>query len=86
MTVAARQANFMIPEDLLSDLKELVGQRQQSRFVAEALRKELQRERMKTALNLSFGVWKDEDHPELQDGVETYVRSQRTSTRSNRTV
>ena len=85
MTVSARQANFMIPEDLLNDLKELVGQRQQSRFVTEALRKELQRERMKTALNISFGVWKDEDHPELQAGVEKYVRSQRKSTRSSRT-
>lgn len=82
MTVVARQANFMIPEDLLNDLKQLVGQRQQSRFVAEALRKELQRERMKNALKSSFGAWKNEDHPELQDGVDRYVRNQRRSTRS----
>lgn len=86
MTVLARQANFMIPDDLLSDLKQLVGLRQQSRFVAEAIRKELQREKMKNALKNSFGAWKDEDHPELKDGVDHYVRSQRKSTRLNRTT
>ena len=84
MTVLARQANFMIPDDLLSDLKQLVGLRQQSRFVAEAIRKELQREKLKNALKNSFGAWKDEDHPELKDGVDHYVRSQRKSTRLDR--
>lgn len=82
MTVLARQANFMLPDDLLNELKQLVGQRQQSRFVAEALRKELLRERMKSALKTSFGAWKAEDHPELSDGVDKYVRNQRRSTRS----
>lgn len=84
MTVSARQANFMLPDDILNDLKELVGPRRQSRFVAEALRKELQRERMKNTLKTSFGAWKDEDHPELRDGVDNYVRKQRSSTRSGR--
>lgn len=85
MSVIARQANFMIPNDLLNDLKQLVGLRQQSRFVAEAIRKELQREKLKTALQQSFGAWKTEDHPELHDGVESYVRTQRKSTRQART-
>lgn len=84
MTVLARQANFMLPDDILNDLKQLVGPRQQSRFVAEALRKELQRERMKNTLKTSFGAWKDEDHPELRDGVDNFVRKQRSSTRSGR--
>jgi hypothetical protein len=84
MAALARQANFMLPDDLLNDLKQLVGARQQSRFVAEALRKELQREKIKKVLETSFGAWKDEDHPELQDGVDHYVRNQRKSTRSER--
>ena len=84
MTVLARQANFILPDDLLNDLKQLVGQRQQSRFVAEALRKELQREKMKNVLKTSFGAWKDEDHTELQGGVDQHVRKLRKSTRSER--
>ncbi len=86
MTVAARQANFMLPEDLLHDLKQLVGQRQQSRFVAEALRKELQREKMRAALKQSFGAWQQEDHPELEQGVERHLRTQRKSSRLSRSA
>lgn len=86
MTVLARQANFMLPDDLLNDLKQFVGQRQQSRFVAEALRKELQREKMKRALQTSFGAWKDADHPELQAGTNQYIRTQRKSSRSERST
>lgn len=86
MTVLVRQANFMLPDDLLSDLKQLVGQRQQSRFVADAVRKELRHEKMKNALKVSFGAWRDEDHPELKGGVEQYVREQRRSTRSGRSA
>lgn len=84
MAIALKQANFILPEDLLNELKQLVGQRQQSKFVAEALRKELQRERLKNALETSFGAWRDEDHPELRDGVDSYVRSLRKSSRSGR--
>ncbi|HIJ87401.1 MAG TPA: hypothetical protein HPP97_06890 [Desulfuromonadales bacterium] len=86
MTVLARQANFMLPDDLLNDLKQFVGQRQQSRFVAEALRKELQREKLKIALKTSFGAWKSEDHPELQSGTDHYIRNQRKSSRSERST
>ena len=85
MSVAVRQAIFMLPDDLLNELKQLDGQRQQSCFVAEAVRKELQREKMKSALQASFSAWKDEDHSELQEGVEPYVRSQRRSSRAERT-
>ena len=84
MAIALKQANFILPEDLLNELKQLVGQRQQSKFVAEALRKELQRERLKNALETSFGAWRDEDHPELRDGVDSYVRSLRKSSRFGR--
>lgn len=84
MTTVARQANFMLPDDLLTDLKQLVGLRQQSRFVAEALRKELRREKLKNALKNSFGAWKDEDHPELQGGIEPYIQKLRKSSRAER--
>jgi FMN-dependent NADH-azoreductase len=37
---ATRQANFLLPEELLAELRANVSSRQQSRFVAEALKKE----------------------------------------------
>jgi hypothetical protein len=81
MGVAAKQANFVIPEDILEDLRKHVSRRQQSRFVAEALRKELKRIRLETALEESFGAWKEKDHPELTDGTDNFVRKSRKSSR-----
>ena len=84
MRSATRQANFLLPEELLEELKANVSSRQQSRFVAEALRKELQRVRLAKALETSFGAWKETDHPELAKGAEAFVRKLRKSTRGKR--
>jgi hypothetical protein len=81
MGAPAKQANFVIPEDILDDLRKHVGRRQQSRFVAEALRKELRRLRLETVLEESFGAWQDKDHPELKEGTEKFVRKIRKSSR-----
>lgn len=84
MGSATRQANFILPEELLEELKANVSPRQQSRFVAEALKKELRRVRLAKAIETSFGAWKEADHPELARGVETFVRGLRKSTRERR--
>lgn len=52
-----RQANFLIPEDLLEDLRSLVPRGEQSQVVSEALRRELKRRKLKAALGKSFGAW-----------------------------
>ena len=84
MKSATRQANFLLPEDLLDELKAAVSSRQQSRFVAEALKKELRRVRLSKAIETSFGAWKEADHPELSKGAGTFVRNLRKSTRAKR--
>jgi ABC-type sulfate transport system substrate-binding protein len=84
MGSATRQANFLLPEDLLEELKANVSSRQQSRFVAEALKKELRRVRLAKAIETSFGAWKEADHSDLARGTETYVRNLRKSTRAKR--
>lgn len=84
MGSATRQANFLLPEDLLEELKANVSSRRRSRFVAEALKKELQRVRLAKAIETSFGAWKEADHPELARGAESFVRHLRKSTRAKR--
>ncbi len=84
MTTVTKQANFLLPDDVLHELKTSVPKRQQSKVVAEALRKELKRIKLSKALQTSFGAWKDKDHPELKKGTETFVRGLRTSTRAHR--
>jgi hypothetical protein len=81
MKGTAKQANFLLPEDLLEELRTTVPKREQSKVVAEALRRELKRLRLAEAIQTSFGAWRDEDHPELIGGTEAYVRKVRRSTR-----
>lgn len=84
MSTATRQANFLLPEDLLAELKKTVPRRQQSKLVRDALKRELKRLKLEKALLSSFGAWKDKDHPELKEGAEVFVRTLRRSSRLNR--
>lgn len=81
---STKQANFLLPGDLLDDLRKVVPKREQSKTVAEALRKELKRIKLKRALEESFGTWRDNEHPELANGTEQYVRRIRKSSRSKK--
>jgi hypothetical protein len=81
MSTATRQANFLLPEDLIEELRKSVPRREQSKVIAEALRKELKRLKLQKALETSFGAWKGEDHPELQQGTEAFIKSLRKSDR-----
>ena len=53
----AQQANFLIAEDVLGDLRRLVPRGEQSQVVTEALRRELKRRKLRHALQQSFGGW-----------------------------
>ena len=81
MAKGSRQANFMLPEDLIEDLRKSVPVREQSKMVTEALRRELKRLRLQRVIESSFGAWGDEDHPELKKGPESFVRKLRKTGR-----
>lgn len=84
MSSSTKQANFLLPEDLLDELKMTVSKRQQSKVVADALRKELKRLKLEKVLQTSFGAWKDKNHPGLKEGTEAFVRKLRRSSRLRR--
>lgn len=84
MGSATKQANFLLPEELIEELKRAVPKREQSKIVAEALKKELKRIKLKGVLQSSFGVWKEKDHPELKEGTKAFIRRLRRSTRLSR--
>lgn len=79
-----QQANFLVPEDLLEELRRTVPKGKQSKVVAEALERELRRLRFLKNLDKQFGAWRKGPHPELQAGVERSVRKLRRSTRGKR--
>jgi heme oxygenase len=84
MSTETKQANFLLPEDLLEELKRTVSKGQQSKIVANALRKELKRLKLEKVLDESFGAWNVKDHPELKGGTDAYVRRLRKSSRLRR--
>jgi len=79
--VNLRQANFTLPSDLVDELRRSVPKGEQSKVVADALRKELKRLRFRRALEHTFGAWQGEEHPELEQGTEQYIRELRRSSR-----
>jgi hypothetical protein len=78
-----RQANFLLSEEVMQELRRSVKKREQSHFVEAALQKELKRLKLERALEGSFGAWRDKDHPELGAGTERFVRKLRRTMRGS---
>ena len=53
-----RQANFLLPQRLLEELRSLVPAKMRGRVVACALERELARIKLDAALGEYFGAWK----------------------------
>jgi hypothetical protein len=79
-----KQANFLLSEEVIEELRKSVAKREQSQFVETALQKELKRVKLQRVLEAGFGAWKDKDHPELEAGTDTFVRGSRKTTRPER--
>lgn len=76
------KAHLVFPADLLEEIDKFLGKRKRSKFVVEAVRKELRRLKLLTAIEEAAGTWKDEDHPELaQRDTYEWVRELRKENR-----
>jgi hypothetical protein len=77
MFMPSKRAHVILPEDLLADIDALVGQRGRSAFLVEVLRQEVNRRRLLQILSDPEPAWKDEDHPDLREGADVWVRKMR---------
>jgi Arc/MetJ-type ribon-helix-helix transcriptional regulator len=68
------RSHITFPKEVRADLDRLVDKRHRSKFVADAVRKELLIVRQRDALRLASGSWKDKDHPELKAGTEAWIK------------
>ena len=59
------KAHVVLPMELLQTIDGLVGKRKRSKFMAEAAREKIAREKYVTGLEQSAGAWTDENHPHL---------------------
>lgn len=70
---------MIIPEDIVDEVDRLVGPRQRSRFVTEAIREKLARTRLIRAFDQAAGSLADVDIPgwETRESAVQWVRSLR---------
>jgi hypothetical protein len=70
----SRRTHVVLPVDLIASIDKLVGKRGRSTFLAELAQREIKLRGQREALREAAGSWKDEDHPELAQGAEPWVR------------
>lgn len=73
-----RRAHVILPIDLVADIDKLVGKRCRSAFLTELAQREIKLRRQRQALRETAGAWKSEDHPELAQGAEAWIREIRS--------
>ena len=81
-----QRTHVILPQSLLAEIDGLVGPRGRSAFLVETVRAELQRRKLLEFLRSDEPVWRDEDHPELANGSEAWVRSLRSEGRGTKTA
>ena len=72
-----RRTHVVVPEELIREVDRLSGKRKRSQFIAQAIKREIQRLNYIVAVKETAGAWKTKEHPELKDGSETWVRKLR---------
>lgn len=75
------RVNFSLPKGVVEELRDLVPEGERSAVVAEALRRELARRRLRSALEKATGAWTEDRHPELrtEDDTLRWLRGLRTA-------
>jgi len=73
------RTNLMLPEELVVAIDALAGPRGRSRYVADALTRQVQRDRQQAAFESTFGTLSSEDYPAWSSSgkVVDWVRERR---------
>lgn len=76
-----KRLQITIPEDVVEEMDSIVKPRSRSRFIADALREHIDHIKFKKAISesLKYPGWKDEDHPELNEGTAEYISRLRSA-------
>lgn len=71
------KVSVTLPKRLVDEARTIAAKGEMSALLAEALERYLAHRRQMAALEIGFGAWKDENHPELQTPQDTaaYIRS-----------
>lgn len=69
------KTQVVLPEELVSQLKEAIPIRKRSQFIAQAVEARLKALKFQRALKTARGCWSDRSHPELktQTDINRYL-------------
>jgi hypothetical protein len=67
---AVQKLTVSLPIILVERLRALVPLHKRSLFIAEAVEERLALEEQIAAIETAAGIWKDENHPDMQTGEE----------------
>ena len=71
-----KRTHVVISEELIREVDRLSGKRKRSQFIAQAIKREIQRLNYIMAVKETAGAWETKEHPELkEDRSENWVRS-----------
>jgi hypothetical protein len=79
MRAVKERMNLYITKSVMDDLRRAVPARERTRFVEDALAREIRRRKLREAIEKSYGAWKDEDHPDMMTGadIDRWIEEQR---------
>ncbi len=69
------------PADVLQEIRPIMKKEKLNftAFMIEAAKNYIRASKYKDGINNSFGAWSDDDHPELKNGADNYIRDLRKS-------
>ncbi len=75
------RTNLVLPEELVEAIDEIAGPRGRSRYVAEVLARQVQRDRWHAAAKATAGAWRDHPLFPTDESVVEWVRAGRHDAR-----
>lgn len=75
--MGSQRAHVVLPQELIEQIDALVGPRGRSAFLVETAQAEVRKRRLLAFLRSDEPAWKDEDHPELANGADAWIREMR---------
>jgi hypothetical protein len=75
------RTNLLLPKDLVEEVDHFAGERGRSRYVAEALRARIKRDRLLEAIAATAGAWRDNPLWQTDQDVVDWVRALRAEDR-----
>jgi hypothetical protein len=75
------RTNLLLPEELVAGIDEVAGPRGRSRYVADAVARQLRRDRLMIAARETAGAWRDHPLFPTDEAVVEWVRAGRAEGR-----